>query len=136
MSQGETHDRWETRADGGVVRVRNVPRTALFLPRGFADIPRPLFELSDRRETTIVPTDGGEVETMEDKWRDPLQAALNLGKQRFGHTTFYPKEGVGCGEVLEVNQGGPVQAVEAHLTLRRLMTHRPKLPGCPFLPEG
>ena len=40
--RGDTPDRWETRADGTVARVHNVPRAALFLPHGFADIPRPI----------------------------------------------------------------------------------------------
>ena len=123
-------DSWEIRPDGSVVRVRRIARTALFPPNGEPDIPTPVGKLSDRRVTTIIPTNGGEVDTMEDSRRDPIQARLNLGKQWMGHTTFFPVEEVGMDELLEPGKGEPSR-VRDPLSLEHLMTHRPKLPNCP-----
>ena len=117
-------DCWETRADGTIVRVHKVPRTALFNPRGFADIPVALGEMDDSRETVVVPTNGDPVVTELDSWKDPERECFNMGKQWVGHTVFRPKSAVA---LFGGEEDGDI--VDAHMSLCHLMTHHPKLPG-------
>ena len=87
--------------------------TALFNPRGFADVPMALESLSNKRETDVVPTDGSNIETIEDNWHDATRVCFNLGKRWVGRIFFHPAHA--CADLFA--KGDHEHDVVAHLLL-------------------